>query len=52
VAFDFWDQVALAEELEEIRMYRPSAYQALPKSAPPDTHEGREGDEGHEGRRP
>jgi L-malate glycosyltransferase len=30
-AFDFWDQVKLAEELEEIRAYRPSAFQALPK---------------------
>ena len=31
VAFDFWDQVKLAEELEEIRSYRPAAFQALPK---------------------
>ena len=31
VAFDFWDQVRQAEALEEIRMYRPAAYQALPK---------------------
>jgi glycosyltransferase involved in cell wall biosynthesis len=31
-AFDFWDQVKLSEELEEIRMYRPSAFQALPKT--------------------
>jgi L-malate glycosyltransferase len=31
-AFDFWDQVKLAEELEEIRMYRPAAFQALPKA--------------------
>jgi glycosyltransferase involved in cell wall biosynthesis len=31
VAFDFWDQVSQAEELEEIRAYRPAAYQALPK---------------------
>lgn len=30
VAFDFWDQVRLAETLEEIRMYRPAAFQALP----------------------
>jgi glycosyltransferase involved in cell wall biosynthesis len=29
-AFDFWDQVAQAEELEEIRVYRPAAFQALP----------------------
>jgi glycosyltransferase involved in cell wall biosynthesis len=33
-AFDFWDQVQLAEELEEIRMYRPAAFEALPKAAP------------------
>jgi glycosyltransferase involved in cell wall biosynthesis len=32
VAFDFWDQVRQAEELEEIRAYRPAAYQALPKA--------------------
>jgi glycosyltransferase involved in cell wall biosynthesis len=30
-AFDFWDQVAQAEELEEIRIYRPAAFQALPE---------------------
>ena len=54
-AYDFWDQVALAEELEEIRMYRPSAYQALPKTQTPagsGRHEGREGNEGHEGDQP
>jgi glycosyltransferase involved in cell wall biosynthesis len=45
VAFDFWDQVALADELEEIRSYRPAAYQALPKAY---THEGHEGHERHE----
>ena len=28
---DFWDQVRLAEQLEELRIYRPAAYQALPK---------------------
>jgi L-malate glycosyltransferase len=32
VAFDFWDQYAEAERLEELRQYRPSLYQALPKS--------------------
>jgi glycosyltransferase involved in cell wall biosynthesis len=32
VAFDFWDQVKLADELEEIRRYRPAAFQALPKA--------------------
>jgi len=30
VAFDFWDQVAQAEELAEIKSYRPSAFLALP----------------------
>jgi hypothetical protein len=31
VAFDFWDQVRLADELEELRTYRPAAFQALPE---------------------
>jgi L-malate glycosyltransferase len=31
IAFDFWDQVRRAEELEEIRMHRPAAFQALPQ---------------------
>ncbi|HYB93899.1 MAG TPA: glycosyltransferase family 4 protein [Vicinamibacterales bacterium] len=30
VAFDFWDQVDRAEEYDEIKQYRPAAYQALP----------------------
>jgi L-malate glycosyltransferase len=30
VAFDFWDQVRLAEWLEEVRSTRPAAFQALP----------------------
>ena len=30
IAFDFWDQVARAEELDEIKAYRPSAFLALP----------------------
>ena len=34
VAFDFWDQVELEEELEEIRLFRPSAFKALPKPPP------------------
>jgi L-malate glycosyltransferase len=33
-AFDFWDQVKLAEALEDIRVYRPAAFQALPKPVP------------------
>jgi glycosyltransferase involved in cell wall biosynthesis len=32
VAFDFWAQFDAAQELEELRMYRPAAYQALPQS--------------------
>jgi hypothetical protein len=31
VAFDFWQQFDLLEQLEEIRRYRPSAYFALPE---------------------
>lgn len=31
VPFDFWDQFDLAERLEEVRMYRPSALRALPE---------------------
>lgn len=31
VAFDFWDQVHQAEWMEEIRLYRPAAFQALPE---------------------
>jgi glycosyltransferase involved in cell wall biosynthesis len=30
VAFDFWQQFDAAQELEELRFYRPAAYQALP----------------------
>ena len=30
VAFDFWQQFDQAERLEELRLYRPSAYKALP----------------------
>jgi glycosyltransferase involved in cell wall biosynthesis len=33
IAFDFWDQVAQSEELEEIRQYRPAAFQALPPAS-------------------
>jgi glycosyltransferase involved in cell wall biosynthesis len=32
VAFDFWDQVKLLEELEDIWLYRPAAYRALPEA--------------------
>jgi L-malate glycosyltransferase len=30
VAFDFWGQFDAAEQLEELRMYRPAIFQALP----------------------
>ena len=33
VAFDFWDQFDAAQELEELRLYRPAIYQALPAAA-------------------
>ena len=32
VAYDFWRQFRLAEELEEIRQTRPAAFRALPAS--------------------
>ena len=31
VAFDFWQQFDAAQELEELRVVRPSAYKALPE---------------------
>jgi len=31
VLFDFWHQFDAAEELEELRLYRPSVYRALPE---------------------
>jgi glycosyltransferase involved in cell wall biosynthesis len=31
VAFDFWHQFDAAEQLEELRQYRPSVYKALPE---------------------
>jgi hypothetical protein len=31
VAFDFWDQAERAEEFDEIKQYRPAAFQALPR---------------------
>jgi hypothetical protein len=33
VAFDFWEQFDRAEQLEELRLYRPSIYKALPAEA-------------------
>ncbi len=34
VAFDFWDQVKVADAMEEIRVYRPAAFQAVPVEEP------------------
>ena len=31
LAFDFWRQFKLADQLEEIRQYRPAAFKALPR---------------------
>jgi L-malate glycosyltransferase len=47
VAFDFWDQVRQAEALEEIRAYRPAAFEALPDEPGPVT-----GDPGSDSARP
>ena len=33
VAFDFWDQLKLREELEELWVHRPAAFKALPFEA-------------------
>jgi L-malate glycosyltransferase len=33
VAWDFWDQVRLAEELFELQQYRPAIFRGLPESA-------------------
>jgi hypothetical protein len=30
VTFDFWNQFDAAQQLEELRLYRPAIYQALP----------------------
>ena len=32
VSFDFWGQFDAAQEIEELRLYRPAIYQALPQS--------------------
>jgi len=34
VAFDFWDQVKLADAMEEIRLYRPAAFHAVAPEDP------------------
>lgn len=33
VAFDFWNQFDVAQQLEELRLYRPAIYKALPVAA-------------------
>jgi glycosyltransferase involved in cell wall biosynthesis len=35
VAFDFWHQFDAAQELEELRLYRPGIYKALPEAPLP-----------------
>lgn len=42
IAFDFWDQMKLQEELEELWVYRPSAFRALPEEPNHEVHEGHE----------
>ena len=37
VAWDFWDQVRLAEELFELQQYRPAIFRGLPEGAEPKT---------------
>jgi len=32
IAWDFWDQLRLAEELDELRQYRPAIYRGLPEA--------------------
>jgi L-malate glycosyltransferase len=32
VAFDFWEQFDAAQQLEELRLYRPAIYKALPEA--------------------
>jgi len=34
VTFDFWGQFDAAEELDELRLYRPALYRALPAEIP------------------
>jgi glycosyltransferase involved in cell wall biosynthesis len=34
VAFDFWEQFDAAQQLEELRLYRPAIYKALPPEVP------------------
>ena len=42
VRADFWDQHTRAEQLEQIRQYRPSVYAALPKEEAKDSGRGTE----------
>jgi glycosyltransferase involved in cell wall biosynthesis len=34
VAFDFWEQFDAAQRLDELRLYRPAIYKALPQAPP------------------
>ncbi len=39
VAYDFWQQLSLADQLEELRVYRPALFHALPvEPTPPVPH--------------
>lgn len=44
IAFDFWEQVSITEEMEELRKFRPAALQALPTSARPADDADRKGE--------
>ena len=37
IAFDFWDQVEQAEDFDELKAHRPSAFLALPSDPGPET---------------
>ena len=49
---DFWQQVDQAQELSDIRVHRPGAFQALSTHEAGDAFEGHEGRDGHVGTRP
>jgi hypothetical protein len=47
-ASDFWDQLKQAKTLADVRVYRPAAFQALPK--PHEERDGNAKQRGHRGR--
>lgn len=49
VAFDFWAQVTEAEEMDELRPFRPAAFQALPKALAGDARRAEARDAGEGG---